>query len=645
MHSNLLLRKPTDSKLYVEDVFSTYLYTGNGSTQTITNGIDLAGKGGLVWIKDRTSSWNHVLVDSARNLSILQSNTTAAQQASGTYGYDVTSLTSSGFTLGPNYLAANVANDAFASWTFRKAPKFFDVVTWSGNSTNRTISHALGTAPGMIIVKRTDTAADWQVYHRSLANTEYVVLNTTAAKAIGATRWNSTTADASTFSLGTDSTVNATGGSYVAYLFAHDTTADGIVQCGSFTGNGTSININLGWEPQFFLVKCSSTAGNWHIVDNMRGFVADGASSTALFANLSNAEAAGSGYPKVSSTGVYVGGSSVANNSGDTYIYLAIRRGPMRTPTDATKVFKPVARTGDSAENQINVGFPVDFWFTKNRGAAEKWVSGNRLAGLGRHLTFSDTTAEVNYGTPSQSASINDGVLYGDSGVSKPPIDNTGALYLDAWFRRAPGFFDVVCYTGTGSARTVSHTLGVAPELIILKGRSAATQWTVSSTLFSNVTSTYIFLNTNDGITTGLTNLFQTPTATTIGIGTGYASNSNWNGSGATYVAYLFASCPGVSKVFSFTGNGSSQNIDCGFTNGARFVLIKRTDAAGSWYVWDSSRGIISANDPYLQLNSTAAEVTTDDSIDPLSTGFTVNQTSSTNVNVNGASYIGIAIS
>jgi hypothetical protein len=111
------------------------------------------------------------------------------------------------------------------------------------------------------------------------------------------------------------------------------------------------------------------------------------------------------------------------------------------------------------------------------------------------------------------------------------------------------------------------------------------------------------------------------------------------------YVTYLFASAPGVSKVFSYTGNGSSQTINCGFTGGARFILIKRTDSTGDWYVWDTARGIVAGNDPHLSLNTTAAEVTSDDTIDTNSTGFVVNQVAATNVNVNAATYIGLAIS
>lgn len=117
------------------------------------------------------------------------------------------------------------------------------------------------------------------------------------------------------------------------------------------------------------------------------------------------------------------------------------------------------------------------------------------------------------------------------------------------------------------------------------------------------------------------------------------------------YVAYLFATLPGISKVGSYIGNGgsagsngTSQTINCGFTTGARFILIKRADAVGDWYIWDTTRGIGTGNDPHLSLNTIAAEVS-DDSIDPDNSGFIVNQISATNINVTGANYVFLSIS
>jgi hypothetical protein len=231
--------------------------------------------------------------------------------------------------------------------------------------------------------------------------------------------------------------------------------------------------------------------------------------------------------------------------------------------------------------------------------------------------------------------------------TSQDYLNKSGATFVSHIFRRAPGFFDVVCYTGTGSSATsYSHNLGVAPELIINKVRSASgSNWIVT---FNFTSTNYVLAALNLTIAGGTflytdgASIEARPTSTAMRFTGGVPAV---NDSGQTYVAYLFASCPGVSKVFSFTGNGSSQTINCGFTGGSRLVLIKRTDSTGNWVIFDSARGIVSGNDPALYLNSTAAEVTGVDAIDTDSTGFIVNQETTFNLNVNNATYIGLAIS
>ena len=207
-------------------------------------------------------------------------------------------------------------------------------------------------------------------------------------------------------------------------------------------------------------------------------------------------------------------------------------------------------------------------------------------------------------------------------------------------FGRAPGFFDEVCYTGTGSATTFSHNLGVVPELMIVKGRSNSDFWAVYSSATGNAY--WLELSWN-GALQGPNSSFwnnTTPTASVFSLGGGDTVNR----SASTYVAYLFATVAGVSKVGSYTGTGSTLQINCGFTGGARFVLIKRTDSSGDWYVWDTARGIVAGNDPYLALNSTAAEVTTTDWVDTFSSGFELSNVGGNNVNINTATYIYLAI-
>ena len=611
---------------YIESCFSTWLYNGTGANQTITNNIDLSTKGGLVWTKSRGPvNRDHCLADTARGTNnLLFSNLTMAQDAASN---TVTAFNSSGYSLGTDNLSygVNITGDSYASWTFAKQPKFFDVVTYTGTGANRTIAHNLGSVPGCIIVKRTDTTGAWQVYHRSLANTQYMVLNTTAAVATGATRWNSTTPTDTVFSVGTDATVNASGGTYVAYLFAHDaggfglTGADNVISCGSYTGNGSTTGpvVTLGYEPQWLLLKHSSGSGaGWFLLDNMRGVTADGLDQR-LFANESSAEGSDTRIA-FNATGFQPrSGSPEVNQGGETYIYIAIRRGPMKVPTDGTKVFYPKVHSGSSS---YPVGFPTDLCLAGDQsGNALNTVAVYRLAGNDKYFGGTASTAAE------QTVS-----------VCRFDLQNSFALSYNnnnqaRWhFGRAPGFFDEVCFSSTSGSQT--HNLGVTPELIIAKTRSVAFDWYTWHKDFAITDA--IYLNSSAPKNNSDQFLSALPTSTTISMI--YSSQPS--------VYYLFASCPGVSKVGSYTGNGTTQTINCGFTGGARFVLIKRTDSSGDWYVYDTARGMTVLTDPYLRLNSTAAEVATLGSVTTVSTGFALNSAILAAINVNGGSYIFLAI-
>lgn len=632
--------------LAVEDVFSTWLYTGTGAAQTITNGIDLAGKGGLVWIKSRSAATNNFLFDTTRGVNVeINSNTT---EANATLANSLTAFNSNGFTVGS---AAGISTNAatYASWTFRKAPKFFDVVTWTGNGVNgRQIPHSLGITPGCVIVKATSSTGNWIAQGNSMPN-GVVLFNSSTVDIANAAQGYIGQRTATTFQVVGGypddtilSAVNATGVTYVAYLFAHDATADGVIQCGSYTGNGSATGpvVTLGWEPQWLMIKRVNdpSSGNWQIIDNMRGMPVGTAEAT-LQANLANAETDVE-YVSPTATGFQVTSTNTqVNANGGGYFFIAIRRGPMKTPTLGTSVFSPVLYTGiGGTQNLTGSGFVSDATINKNRDtnnwSAATWA--DRLRGW-YALQSSFTSAEIASTDYSVSGSSTN-----QTGLVAGPFANSLDKTWVAWnFRRAPNFFDVVCYTGTGaSGLTINHSLGVAPELMIVKSRSSSYAWfTYSASLGATK---YLILNTTNTATTSIRAWNNTaPNATQFTLG----NFGDTNGSGDTYVAYLFASCPGVSKVGTYTGNGSSQTINCAFTTGARFVLIKRTDSTGDWYVWDSARGIVAGNDPYLALNNTNAEVTTNDSVDTDNTGFVVNQVAASNVNVNGATYIFLAIS
>ena len=616
---------------YVDDVFSTYLHTGNGSTQTITNGIDLSAEGGLVWIKCRSDAGNsHNLFDTLRGATKrLFSNLTSAEST----GADtLTAFNADGFSVSNNG-EINESPRTYASWTFRKAPKFFDVVTFTANgSTNQRISHSLGVAPGCIFVKQTNGAEPWFTYHRSLGRSQYLVLNTTDSAQTLPNFWGTSDPTASDF--GVSSAFVTSGDTYVAYVFAHDTATDGLIQCGTYTGNGTSQDVALGWEPQFVIIKPAGTTGPWTMLDVMRGFALN-TQGNDLFANASDAENTGGTAIVVPyASGFYLNNTSNSrvNQSSISYIYIAIRR-PNKPPTVGTQVFGTTANS-----NNIDTSTPVtltpagsDLWVNTTRtGTTTKyWLS--RLTGW-LFLQSDSNAAEAGASYQPWSQKTQSDLYPASAWWSSSPSQ------VNWFFKRAPGFFDVVCYAGTGSNKTESHGLGAIPELVVFKVRSGGVwDWGVycsalglSNNLYLNQAGTPVDL----GLQTA------TPTASVLNL----ATSGHSNGASKTYVAYLFSTLAGISKVGSYTGNGSSQTINCGFTTGARFVLIKRTNTTGDWFVWGTARGIVSGNDPHLSLNTSSAEVTTDDSIDPDTTGFVVNQLSATNVNVNAATYIFLAI-
>jgi hypothetical protein len=207
--------------------------------------------------------------------------------------------------------------------------------------------------------------------------------------------------------------------------------------------------------------------------------------------------------------------------------------------------------------------------------------------------------------------------------------------------RRAPSFMDVVCYTGTGVAGlAVTHNLSAVPELMIVKGRNNSQYWAVYTANTGNTAALY--LNVTDAVYTGDINYWNntSPTSTQFTVGV----YQIMNGSGVKYIAYLFSTCPGVSKVGSYTGNGTTQTINCGFTGGARFVIIKRTDSTGGWYVYDTVRGMTTLTDPYVFLNSSAVQVATLGSVTTVSTGFALDSAVLADINVNAGNYIFLAI-
>ena len=610
--------------LDVDEVFSTYLYTGTGDgstgAQDITTGIDLANNEGMLWLYGRSSGTAPTIFDTIRGANVrLRTDRTAA---SGSVSDMMDSFNSDGFRVGDG-TTFNNNTATYVGFTFKSEPKFFDVVTYTGDGNDgRTISHNLGSTPGMIIVARRDSTNYWRTWHRSQTGKYANLYDTVAFASDSASNgvFNNYSGNDSTFTAGIN--INASGGTYVAYLFAHNN-GDGefgpdsdqdIIKCGSYTGTGSEVDINLGFEPQWILTRRADDPDDWYMVDTMRGIVTSG-NDVYLRANLSSAEGTGVDIFDVTSTG-FKTKVSARHTSGGTYIYMAIRRGPLAEPTSATDVFAIDTRSVFSGNvGSWSSGFVTDFALKKRNSLSGDWQAAPRLTPE-KYLITNSTAAESTDGN--NEWDFMDG--YGDA---------TSALsdqYSWMW-KRAPGYFDVVCYTGTGSATTVSHNLGVAPEMMWVKPREtglASSDWWVFHKDLSTPADDSLNLNTTGAENTGNGALLWNstmPTSSVFSLG----SYNGINQSGRAFIAYLFATVAGVSKVGYWNPPSSGDlNVDCGFSNGAKLVIIKRTDFSSSWWLWDSTRGIVAGNDPYLLLHSNSAESSNYDAIDPYSAGFTI---------------------
>jgi len=267
------------------DYFNTVLWSGNGSA-----GRDITGVGfqpDWVWVKNRSRSSNHTIVDVLRGSGSypMSSTNNGVQDTSDTN--QVSALISDGFTVGSS-TNTNASSENLVGWSWRaggsgssntdgsinttatsvNTTAGFSICKWTGTGANATIGHGLGAVPKMYIVKNVDTTNDWNVYHHNIGNTHRLFLNTTAAKEDNASAWNDTSPTSSVFSVGTNTNVNQSGSTMIAYVFAEKS---GFSKFGKYVGNGNADGqfIYTGFKPAWLMLKQTGTQG-WFLVDNKR---------------------------------------------------------------------------------------------------------------------------------------------------------------------------------------------------------------------------------------------------------------------------------------------------------------------------------------------------------------------------------------
>ena len=324
-------------------------YTGTGASLSVTNTVGSTSfQPDLVWIKSRSAATNNNLFDAIRGTTnYLISNSTAANASNAN---TLTAFNSNGFTVGTDAssIGVNVNTATYVGWQWLagagttssntngsitstvcvNTTSGFSVVTYTGTGANATVGLGLGVAPSMVITKQRTAASttNWATWHTSIANTNYLLLNTTAASTAGATYWNSTTPTSSVFSIGTASDTNTNTGTYVAYCF---TPIAGYSAFGSYTGNGSTDGpfVYCGFRPRFVLLKRTDVVNDWQIYDT--GINTYNAATNWLYPDVSNAAGTSGVDIDIVSNGFKPrNANAIDNASSGTYIYAAFAENP-----------------------------------------------------------------------------------------------------------------------------------------------------------------------------------------------------------------------------------------------------------------------------------------------------------------------------
>lgn len=626
----------TSVKEYVDDVFSVDTWTGTAGALRVNNGVDLANKGGMVFTRGRTGAVGGRIFDSINGTSnCLNPASTAALASSGTSG---PTFEAGGFTLGADSIGVNNASTSskYMDWTFREAKKFFDIVKYT-NASNvgaQDQPHNLAGEIGMIWIKRTDAVTNWGVWHRGTGANDAITaasLNLTTAPTT--VNGSSSTHSSSTFNtggiVGAASAVFTNTGEYTAYIFGHDTSADGKIICDTFTTNsgGTAV-VSLAWgEPQAIMLRLATGAGNWTLHDDTRGAPFNTASQQVII--QSTAVESSTVTVNMTPTGFTLAGLSASTK----YMFMAIRR-PNKPPSSGLDVFMPQVRTGTGASALINTDpnfsstpsaktWSPDALMARRTnsttdGAIRLWTRK-----MGNNIVL-PTNATTSSATLANSVQFDD--FRGVRAVSAAP--NTAFPFMIHSFKRAPKFLDIVTWTGDDTTnRLIPHGLGGQPALVLVRRLNSAGNWRVYVPAWSAVVTGQGILNVAGGYDSA-TDLFYADDSDIL-LETGGADT---NAGGSTYQAMVFGRLPGIAMDgYMFPATiGQPQTVDCGFTTGARFVLLhnimNEADGVGNdWMIFDTAMGIVlDSTEQFMAYNSNAVPAAAAQWIDPHPSGFTV---------------------
>ena len=679
---------------FIEDYFCSGTYQGNGSGQAIStsNGdshaVDLQNNEGMIWIKGRSYGTHSYIYSTVRGVNkFLKANGNQVEDTNGNGAQGVSAFGTNSFTIGSggsSFIDINNINSTFDYWVFRSKPRFFDIVTYTGNSTTNKVSHNLQCEPGYIMIKNLNTNRNWASYHRSQGNQKWQEFNTANAFDGGdGTMWIGTqvfdadygTAPNSThFHVGaTNSGNNANGDAgdtYIAFLFAHDESPNSFINCGQYSGGTDGTKVTLGWEPKFLMVKNATGSGGQYDADDGRWFSfndqrptggggfappyinhntqgimsgTSGSNGSANYVKMNDSDSTNSnrvgiqampdGFQMVNYSGIAAANKthSTWNNSGDDFTYIAIRQTPMDTPSTNTEVYAGFLGDQRADNPRAPAGFAPDIAIMNNPNASSQ----NRYFSLSRRMDrkalIANWDADVEL-SPRSSGNWD----FFSTGFYSGTLLSSYFNYVNM-IREFPKVAHSGYYIGDGTAlQHIPHNLGVEPEMIWVNTYESSDHTGVliyCKHATPNPETRYGYSWSNSEFGTAYSpwaDLY--PNKNTFSVKQESGNAGGINRDGAIYQYTMFATFPNISKVGSYSGSASLQNIDCGFSSSARFVMIRNylNDASsaadkGSWLLFDTTRGISNyGNDTYDNMSATDSIQTSQNVIDTYNSGFAI---------------------
>ena len=578
------------SKPYVDDVFSTYLWKGNATARSINNGIDLSGEGGMTWIKSRSVVKGHILNDTARGAgNRLGTNDTSAS-ASGTAF--LSAFNSNGFSIGTDG-DVNENNETFSSWSFRKSKGFFTCLTFTGNGSNRTISHDLGCVPGFYIVKKYNDTSDWICYHKDLGPTKYLDLNTNGAAGTESTYWNDTAPTASVFSIGTSNEVNENGDTFVCYLFAGGESTAATAVSVDFDGNdyltvASSADLAPGtgdftWEAWIKPDNWSSTYMPLFVNGSAGGlWIGKLSSNFAVHAYNGTTQLTYATFPPLGQW------THVAVTRSGTTLRLYYNGLEVKSVTSSQDFIQATTYIGNDTSTNYFDGKISNVRFVK--GTAVYTTSFRPSITPLTNITNTKLLCCNNSSNTGSTVTPGTITAHGDlvESIDSPFDDPAGFVFGE---NEDQGVIKCGSYVGNGSTAGPELNLGWEPQWVIIKPEGISQDWYLADVMRGIESGSDVFRlqpSTNAAETEG-GNRFD---VTSTGLKFNSTDNEvNGNGDKYIYIAirrpdgYVSKPAEAGTDVFAMdTGNGSTPIpcFDSGFP--VDFATLKIFASSGDWY-------------------------------------------------------------